>query len=49
MDEVPLSEYALLMNLTIRSLEKSDFGGYICKSSNALGKTEGTIRLRGKV
>lgn len=48
MEEVPLNEYSLLMNLTIRSLEKRDFGGYICKSSNALGKAEGTVRLRGE-
>lgn len=48
MEEVPLSDYSLLMNLTIRSLEKRDFGGYICKSSNALGKAEGTVRLRGE-
>lgn len=48
MEEVPLNDYSLLMNLTIRSLEKRDFGGYICKSSNALGKAEGTVRLRGE-
>lgn len=48
MEEVALNEYSLLMNLTIRSLEKRDFGGYICKSSNALGKAEGTVRLRGE-
>lgn len=48
MDEILLNDYSLLMNLTIRSLEKRDFGGYICKSSNALGKAEGTVRLRGE-
>lgn len=47
MEEVVLNDYSLVMNLTIRSLEKKDFGGYICKSSNALGKAEGTVRLRG--
>jgi hypothetical protein len=35
------------MNLTIRNLEKRDFGGYTCSSSNALGKAEGTVRLQG--
>lgn len=46
--EMVLNPYTVLMNLTIRSLEKGDFGGYICKSSNALGKAEGTVRLQGR-
>ncbi|CAH1378257.1 unnamed protein product [Tenebrio molitor] len=45
-EEVPINEYSLLMNLTIRNLEKRDFGGYTCSSSNALGKAEGTVRLQ---
>lgn len=48
MDEVVLNDYSLLMNLTIRNLEQRDFGGYQCKSSNALGRAEGTVRLQGK-
>ncbi|KAJ8953224.1 hypothetical protein NQ318_015802 [Aromia moschata] len=38
---------AALMNLTILDLDKRDFGGYICTSSNALGKAEGVVRLQG--
>ncbi|XP_063241695.1 lachesin-like [Bacillus rossius redtenbacheri] len=45
-DEVPLNEYALYMNLTIRRLERRDFGGYACGSVNALGKVEGSVRLQ---
>lgn len=48
MTETALTDYSLLMNLTIRSLEKKDFGGYICTSSNAMGKAEGAVRLQGK-
>lgn len=47
MEEAKLNEYSLLMNLTIRNLEKKDFGGYVCTSSNALGKAEGVVRLQG--
>ncbi|XP_044765795.1 lachesin-like [Coccinella septempunctata] len=46
MSESPLNEYSLLMNLTIKFLEKRDFGGYICTSSNALGKADGVVRLQ---
>lgn len=48
MEVVPLNDYSLLLNLTIRNLEKRDFGGYVCSSVNALGKAEGSIRLQGK-
>ncbi|KAJ1521297.1 hypothetical protein ONE63_002975 [Megalurothrips usitatus] len=46
MQEVPISEYAVLMNLTIRGLAKRDFGGYVCSSVNVLGKAEGNVRLQ---
>ncbi|XP_044731282.1 lachesin-like [Chrysoperla carnea] len=46
MQEFMLNDYSLLMNLTIRSLEQRDFGGYICSSENALGKAEGVVRLQ---
>ncbi|XP_017772641.1 PREDICTED: lachesin-like [Nicrophorus vespilloides] len=46
MEETILNEYSLLMNLTIRSMVKKDFGGYVCTSSNALGKAEGVVRLQ---
>lgn len=47
MQETVHNEYSYHMNLTIRSLEKRDFGGYVCTSSNALGKAEGVVRLQG--
>lgn len=46
MVEYPNNEYSLHMNLTIRNLDKRDFGAYACSSVNALGKAEGTIRLQ---
>lgn len=48
MEVIQLNDYSLLLNLTIRNLEKRDFGGYNCTSVNALGKAEGSIRLQGK-
>lgn len=47
MEEFVVNEYILLMNLTIKNLEKRDFGGYICTASNALDKAEGLVRLQG--
>ena len=47
MQEIQLSDYAVLMKLTIRGLAKHDFGGYVCSSVNVLGKSEGNIRLQG--
>lgn len=47
MDEVTLNDYSLVMNLTIRNLEKKDFGGYVCTASNAIDKAEGIVRLQG--
>ncbi|KAF7270182.1 hypothetical protein GWI33_016797 [Rhynchophorus ferrugineus] len=46
MEEIPKNEYSLQMNLRIRNIERKDIGGYICTSSNALGKAEGTVRLQ---
>lgn len=46
--EFQINEYSLLMNLTIKSLEKRDFGGYLCTSSNALGRVEAGVRLQGE-
>lgn len=48
MTEHFINEYSMQMNLTVLNLDKSDFGGYICISSNALGKAEGVVRLQGK-
>lgn len=47
MEEYHINEYSLNMNLTIKDLEKHDFGGYNCSSVNALGKAESTVRLTG--
>ncbi|CAG9759272.1 unnamed protein product [Ceutorhynchus assimilis] len=46
MEEIQKNEYSLQMNLRIRNIERRDIGGYICTSSNALGKAEGTVRLQ---
>ncbi|XP_012063327.1 PREDICTED: lachesin-like [Atta cephalotes] len=46
MTEQPLNEYSWQMNLTVNSLEKRDFGGYVCSSVNALGKYDGVVRLQ---
>ncbi|XP_044757847.1 neurotrimin-like [Coccinella septempunctata] len=37
--------YKLHMKLTIRSVNKSDYGSYKCVSKNSLGETDGTIKL----
>ncbi|XP_072749776.1 lachesin [Anoplolepis gracilipes] len=46
MSEYALNDYSRQMNLTVNSLEKRDFGGYVCSSVNALGKAEGSVRLQ---
>ncbi|CAK9804131.1 Lac [Anthophora quadrimaculata] len=44
--EVPVNDYAYHLNLTIRRLNRNDFGNYTCSVENLLGKAEGTIRLQ---
>ncbi|EFN86283.1 Lachesin, partial [Harpegnathos saltator] len=46
MSEFALSDYSWQMNLTVNSLEKQDFGGYVCSSVNALGRADGVVRLQ---
>ncbi|KAL2748444.1 lachesin-like isoform X1 [Vespula maculifrons] len=46
MSEEQLSDYSWQMNLTVKSLKKGDFGGYVCSTVNALGKAEGCVRLQ---
>ncbi|XP_012271975.1 lachesin [Orussus abietinus] len=46
MAEAALSEYSWVMNLTVKRIEKHDFGGYICSSVNALGRAEGSVHLQ---
>lgn len=49
MHETESSMYAVTMTLTIKHLQKSDFGGYKCISKNSIGGIEATIRLYGKL
>ncbi|XP_011634751.1 lachesin-like isoform X2 [Pogonomyrmex barbatus] len=44
--EVTINDYAYQLNLTVRRLDKSDFGTYTCSAENAFGKAEGSIRLQ---
>lgn len=39
--------YTWQMNITIKYLEKKDFGTYTCASVNAMGKHDERIRLNG--
>lgn len=41
------NSYRTSMKLTIRSLQRGDFGNYRCICKNSLGETEGSIRLYG--
>lgn len=49
MHETENSMYAVQMTLTIKFLQKPDFGGYRCISKNSIGGIEATIRLYGKL
>nr|XP_012135153.1 PREDICTED: protein sidekick-2-like isoform X3 [Megachile rotundata] len=46
LSEVTLNDYAYQLNLTIRRLNRDDFGSYTCSAENLLGKADGTIRLQ---
>ncbi|XP_078043949.1 dpr-interacting protein lambda [Augochlora pura] len=46
MSDSAVNDYSRQMNLTVNSLEKKDFGEYVCSSENALGKADGTVRLQ---
>jgi hypothetical protein len=48
MTESMINSYTWQMNLTVRNLQKSDFGQYVCSSDNALGKSDAPIRLQGE-
>lgn len=37
------------MTLTIHNILKRDIGPYMCVATNSMGKTDGTIRLYGKI
>lgn len=40
--------YKTLVQLTIKSVSKSDFGAYRCITQNPLGDMDGTIKLYGE-
>ncbi|CAD7079680.1 unnamed protein product [Hermetia illucens] len=40
------NSYTWQLNLTIRNVQKSDFGVYVCSSVNALGKREAYVSLK---
>lgn len=44
--EVIINDYAYQLNLTIRRLDKSDFGTYTCSAENAYDITAASIRLQ---
>lgn len=44
-----INSYIWQLNLTIRNIQKADFGEYTCTSVNALGKQDARIRLQGKL
>ncbi|XP_076236119.1 lachesin isoform X2 [Calliopsis andreniformis] len=46
LSEVALNDYAYQLNLTIKRLDRDDFGSYTCSAENLLGKAEGIIRLQ---
>lgn len=45
--EILTNSYVWQLNLTIKILKPNDFGTYICSSINALGKSDGKVRLQG--
>lgn len=45
--EVTINDYTYQLRLTVRHLDRSDFGSYTCAAENAFGKMEGSIRLQG--
>ncbi|XP_055589719.1 protein amalgam-like [Uranotaenia lowii] len=44
--EEKLNAYTWQLNLTVKNLQKGDFGAYVCSSINALGKSDSRIRLQ---
>lgn len=47
--ESMINSFTWQMNITVRNLQKSDFGQFVCSSENALGKSDAPIRLQGKI
>ncbi|XP_058450165.1 protein amalgam [Malaya genurostris] len=44
--EEKLNAFTWQLNLTVKNLQKTDFGAYACSSINALGKADARIRLQ---
>ncbi|XP_055643967.1 protein amalgam [Toxorhynchites rutilus septentrionalis] len=44
--EEKINAFSWQLNLTVKNLQKSDFGAYVCSSINALGKADARIRLQ---
>ncbi|GBP44519.1 hypothetical protein EVAR_86741_1 [Eumeta japonica] len=49
MNEINSSAYSVQMRLVVRSIQRSDLGGYKCISKNSIGDAEGNIRLYGEI
>lgn len=45
MNETDTNLYAVTMTLTIKTLNRMDFGGYKCISKNSIGDADQTVRL----
>lgn len=41
--------YRVVLKLTVKKFNLSDLGTYTCVATNGLGKSEGAVRLYGKL
>lgn len=47
--ETEMTEYRIIMNITILDLQETDIGTYKCMVKNSFGEVESTIRVYGKL